>query len=104
MLEILCLAAVFHGKSLNFETSSRNALSEESSIWLYHASDLIFLPISLLLVVEDLCPIWSIARSNAFFHNADYPNRSRKLIYKALRDMSHVSISFFGLIIGTFLW
>lgn len=26
MLEILILAAVFHGKSLNFETSSRNAL------------------------------------------------------------------------------
>lgn len=26
MVEIFCLAAVFHGKSLNFETSSRNAL------------------------------------------------------------------------------
>lgn len=38
------------------------------------------------------------------FHNADYPNRSRKLIYKALRDMSHVGISFFGLIIETLLW
>lgn len=104
MLEILCLAAVFHGKSLNFGTSSRNALSEERSIWFYHASDSIFLPISLLLIVKDLDPIWSIARWNAFFHYADYPNRSRKLICKALRDMSDLSISFFGLIIGTFLW
>lgn len=86
----------------NFEWESFGR--EESSIWFYHAADLIFLPISLVLIVEDLCPTWFIARCNTLFHNADYPNRSRKPIYNALRDVSRVGISFFGLIIETFLW
>lgn len=83
---------------------SESSAREESSIWFYHAASLIFLPISLLLIVEDLCPLGSSLDDMHFFHNANYPDRSSKLMYNALRDISHVGISFFGLIIETFLW
>lgn len=81
MLEILCLAARVSWKVAQFRNFEVGKLCEGRKFHLvYHAAGLIFLPISLLLIVEDLCPTWFIARCDAFFHSADYPDRSRKLI------------------------
>lgn len=105
MLEILCLAARVSWKVAQFRNFEVGKLCEGRKFHLVLPRCWFYFPTyqsasdcgrSVSHLVHPRC--------DAFFHNADYPDRSRKLIYNALRDVSHVSISFFSLIIGTFLW